>query len=85
MSIRYREKTVKIVDKVCCDLCGSPTTNEYAEITASFDGGFNLQVCETCFRYLLGWMKDRRNPSIFTKENDPLVGKSGNNWHIKFR
>lgn len=85
MGIRYKTKEVKVIDKVCCDMCGIDTHHDYADINAPFNGGFEIQMCETCFRYFTDWAKEHRHPGIFTKENDPLVGKSGANWHIKFR
>lgn len=84
MSIRYKEKTVKVIDRVTCDICGKNTQHDYADINAPFDGGYEIHFCEPCFKMMLDWAKQIRNPSIYTKENDPMLGKSGKNWHIKF-
>jgi hypothetical protein len=68
MSIRYKEKTVKVIDKVCCDVCGINTHHDYADLNAPFDGGFGIQMCETCFKEFISWAKERRHPGIFTEK-----------------
>lgn len=84
MSIRYKEKTIRVVDKVLCDTCGTKCSLEYCEIEAPFDDGYALHLCEACFGKMLEWMRGFRNPSIVSSQNDPLKG-SGENFHLRFR
>lgn len=82
MSVRYKTEQITVVDKVLCDMCGKVCTKEHAKLAADWgydsnsDGKrFFIHMCEKCFFLTLNWIKDQRNPCIYTEKNDPLKGR----------
>ena len=81
MSVRYKTEQVTVVDKVLCDMCGRVCTKEHAKLAADFRCNINnnsksffIHMCEKCFVLTLNWIKEQRNPCIYTEKNDPLKG-----------
>lgn len=96
MAIRYKTEEITVVDKVLCDVCGMDCSKEYAKLSANWGHNsanhgtvFFIQICEKCFYEILRYIRQARNPSIFTKAKDPLEGSELNidnkeNWMIRF-
>ena len=87
----FKNKTVKVLDKIYCDVCGLCCTDdnfgdEYATLEASWgynslkDGTkYDIQLCEQCFDETLQFIKNRRKqhlrPFKYPYEYDPLSVK----------
>lgn len=87
----FKNKTVKVLDKIYCDMCGLCCTddnfgNEVATLEASWgycsskDGSkFDIQLCERCFDDVLEWIKKKRKSYLgvfkYPYEKDPLNGE----------
>jgi hypothetical protein len=69
----FKEKTIKVIDDVHCDVCGKSTTNyddvgpDYATLESCWGYGseddgtkYNIDLCETCFFKILTFIKDKR-------------------------
>lgn len=87
----YKNKTVKVVDSIYCDACGTNCTHEqmgheYATLEATWgymstqDGTqYNIHLCEKCFTEILDSIKKKRKRVLgcftYPYENDPLEGE----------
>lgn len=87
----YRKKTVKVVDNVYCDGCGSNCNkeqlgSEYAVLEANWgysskqDGTmYEIHLCENCFTETIDFLKKKRKSVLrcftYPYEYDPLEGK----------
>lgn len=74
----YKKKTVKVIDEICCDMCGETCTtqepfmeHEYAKLEASWgyfseqDGTqYDIEICEYCFNEVLGFIKEKRRKKL---------------------
>lgn len=69
----FREKKIRTVDDVHCDVCGKSTTNntnigpDYATLESCWGYGskhdgtkYSIELCETCFFEALNFIKDKR-------------------------
>jgi len=69
----FKEKKIRTVDDVHCDVCGKSTTNfidvgpDYATLESCWGYGstsdgakYNIELCETCFFEVLNFIKDNR-------------------------
>ncbi len=69
----YKDKTIKALDTVYCDICGGSTTileqigPDYATLESCWGYGslndgikYDLQFCEHCFNEMLGTIKQKR-------------------------
>lgn len=85
----YKNKTVKVVDQIICDICGKVCTDdnymsEYGILEAAWgynsrsDGTkYEIHICENCFYDTISWMKNKRSeyiPVYSEIKNDPLNG-----------
>lgn len=83
----YKNKTIKVIDQVICDVCGKVCTDdryqsEYGTLEAIWgyhsrnDGTkYEIQLCENCFYDTISWMKNKRNEYVPIPQNDPLAGE----------
>lgn len=88
----YKKKTVKTIDQVYCDSCGSNCTKdqlgyEYGVLEASWgysskqDGtNYEIHLCEICFMEVVDFLKKKRKRVLgcfnYPHKEDPLEGKS---------
>lgn len=70
-----KQVSVKVLDKVICDICGKDTKREFAEFHAAWgyksdsDGkSFSIDFCEHCFYDTIAWLKIK-------SDNKSLDGK----------
>jgi hypothetical protein len=69
----FKEKKIRTVDDVHCDICGKSTTNttnvgpDYATLESCWGYGskhdgskYNIELCETCFFEVLDFIKKKR-------------------------
>lgn len=84
----FKKKTVKVLDKTICDICGKTCTDDYynnhenatLEAVWGYNSGrdgekYEIHLCENCFGETLGFLRDRRSQYIPTPEKDPLMGE----------
>jgi len=70
----YKEKTIKVLDHILCDICGKTCTDDFynnhenATLEASWgynsgrDGErFEIHLCNNCFDETLDFLKKKRN------------------------
>ena len=81
----YKEKTIKVLDHILCDICGKTCTDDYynehenATLEAAWgynsgrDGGkFEIHLCENCFYDTIRWMKEKRKEYLLSACNDSV-------------
>jgi hypothetical protein len=69
----FKEKKIRTVDDIHCDVCGKSTTNttnvgpDYATLESCWGYGskndgtkYNIELCETCFFEVLNFINDKR-------------------------
>jgi hypothetical protein len=69
----FKEKKMRTVDDVHCDVCGKSTTNninvgpDYATLESCWGYGskndgtkYHIELCETCFFEVLNFIKQKR-------------------------
>ena len=69
----FKEKKIRTVDDIRCDVCGKSTTNfvdvgpDYATLESCWGYGskndgtkYSIELCETCFSEVLNFIKDKR-------------------------
>lgn len=87
----FRNKSIKVVDKIYCDMCGVCCTSEqlgseYATLEAQWgynsskdETQYHIQICENCFDDVIDFMKKKRRRMLgcfkYPYEYDPLKGK----------
>lgn len=83
----YKQKTIKALDTVYCDICGATIGPDFATLEAVWGYGsandgtkFDIELCEKCFYETLNEMKEKRRrilgPFKYPHKNDPLNGQS---------
>jgi hypothetical protein len=69
----FKEKIIKAVEDINCDICGKSTTNyadigpDYATLESCWGYGskndgtkYSIELCESCFFEVLNFIKDKR-------------------------
>lgn len=86
----YKEKIVKVIDDVHCDVCGKSATTmnigpAWAELSACWGYGsihdgyqYEIDICENCFVDVINFIKNKRKevlgPFRYPYDKDPLEG-----------
>ena len=87
----YKNKTVKVLDRTICDICGKTCTddfyNNHENATLEAYWGYNsrsdgskyeIHLCEQCFYDTIAWMKNKRQEYVESDTSGyyPFNGKS---------
>lgn len=90
----YKQKTVKVLDHIVCDICGKICTDDYynnhenatLEAMWGYNSGrdgdrFEIHLCENCFGDTLGFLSDKRKEYGFIPP-DNLDALHGSKYDI---
>jgi hypothetical protein len=88
----YKEKIIKAIDDVNCDVCGKSATTmnmgpSWAELSACWGYGsihdgyqYEIDICENCFSDVMNFIKEQRRkvlgPFTYPHNEDPLDGQT---------
>lgn len=91
----YKEKTIKVIDQILCDICGKTCTddfyNNHENATLEAIWGYNsrsdgqkfeIHLCESCFYDTIQWMKQKREEYLLPVCNNSIDPFNGNNYPL---
>lgn len=73
----YKEKTIKVLNHILCDVCGKTCTDDFynnhenatLEAIWGYNSGrdgerFEIHMCENCFGETLGFLRNKRKEKL---------------------